>query len=199
MKSKYKVVGGSIVGAVAIHVAFVACGHSLGVKGDTDGGTEAGILDALVDHISGLLDGTTKDAVADVDAGGACGCATVSGPIQTTPASENPTQLKLGSFGALTTAGTMIVTGPFVLTDATGGYAGGSALALEPTAAACTALAVNDAPSSLPGYLMTIVSDPGVHGGRYLVPSGQMLCAYQPNSNVGNTGSLQWAGFVPYQ
>jgi hypothetical protein len=197
MRSKYKLIGGSLMGAVAIHLAFIACGHSLAVKGDADAGTEAGLLDALVDHISGLIDGATKDARADVDAG-ACGC-TVSGPIQNTPASENPTQLKLGSFGALTTAGTMIVTGPFVLTDATGGYSGGSALALEPTAAACTALTVNDAPSSLPGYLMTIVSDPGVHGGRYLVPAGQMLCGYQPNVNVGNTGTLQWAGFVPYQ
>jgi hypothetical protein len=47
--------------------------------------------------------------------------------------------------------------------------------------------------------LMAITVDPGVHGGRYLVPSGQMLCGYQQQLDVGNTGSLQWAGFVPYQ
>lgn len=34
MKDRYKLIGGSLTGAIAIHVAFVACGHSLAVKGD---------------------------------------------------------------------------------------------------------------------------------------------------------------------
>ncbi len=124
-------------------MAFVACGHSLGVKGDADGGTEAGILDAIVEHVSGLLDGTTKDAHVDAGEGG----------------------------GAK---------------------------------ASCTAPTASAPADSLPGYLTGVVTnDPNyyaVHGGRYFIPAGQMLCAFNPfGSNTGGSGELQWAGFVPYQ
>jgi hypothetical protein len=206
MGTKFKLIGGSLVGAIAIHMAFVACGHSLSAKSDADGGTEAGLLDALVDHISGLLDGTTKDARADVDGGGACGCTTVSGQIQSTPASENPAQLTRGSLTGLSVAGSLVATGPFVLTDATAqsvnpSTAVGASLIVQPAAATCPALSV--AADTTPGYALTVASDypaiVAIHGGRYAVPAGQMLCAYIiPSAQNTWAGELQWAGFVPY-
>jgi hypothetical protein len=75
MQSKYKVVVGSLIGAVAIHMAFVACGRvgnlQEAIEGGevADGGGESGIFDAIVDTISSIIDGTTKDAMADVDGG----------------------------------------------------------------------------------------------------------------------------------
>jgi hypothetical protein len=210
MKSKYKLIGGSLMGAVAIHLAFIACGHSLAVKGDADAGTEGGLLDALVDHISGLIDGTTKDARADVDGGvegGACGCTvSVTGPIQNVPASENPAQLTRGNLTGLSAAGSLVVTGPFVLTDAVAlavnpGVAAAASLIVQPAAATCPTLSV--AADTTPGYVSTVSVDypaiAAIHGGRYAVPAGQMLCAYViPSASNSWLGELQWAGFVPY-
>jgi hypothetical protein len=197
MQTKYKVIAGSLGGAAAIHMAFVACGQGLHTGGQPG---DAGIFDALIDQISGLMDGTTKDAKADDS--GACGCA-VAGPIQSVPASENPAQLKFGNLGGLSgSTGSIVVNGPFVLTDATTGQVGGGqscALVVEPSAGACAAFSSGD-PGTLPGYVMTTsTSPPGVHGGRYVVPAGQMLCAYPGDPALGNIGNVQWAGFVPYQ
>jgi hypothetical protein len=206
MQSKYKVIVGSLAGAVAIHMGFVACGHAAHTNGQPgDAGAEVGIFDALVDQIASMMDGTTKDAKADTD-GGACGC-NVSGPIQSVPASENPAQLVRGSLASVTAAGSLVATGPFVLTDATafspnsnsGAWA---ALVLQPSAANCTAL--SGGADAAPGYLTTVETQPplhaAVHGGRYVVPAGQMLCAFNPApANNSVVGELQWAGFVPYQ
>lgn len=203
MQTMYKLIAGSLAGAVAIHVAFVACGRGLSVKGNADAGTEASLVDALVDHISGLLDGTTKDARADVD-GGPCGC-TVSGPMQSIPASENPAQLARGNLSGLTGTGAIVVTGPFVLTDATSvpeqvGTVGGAALVLQPAAAACAA--PPGAADTSPGYVTSVLATSQmmnvVHGGRYVVPAGQMLCAFNPDPGPQFSGELQWAGFAPY-
>jgi hypothetical protein len=167
MHDKHKVIVGSLVGAIVIHAAFVACGHiasvpetgEAGADGNTDGtadaGDEPGLLDALVEAIATLIDGTTKDAVAGVDGGaggsdsGACGCAvSLSGPVATTPASENTAQLASGTLTSLSSAGSIAVTGPFVLTDATTTPSGaglsnstwGASLVVQPSAASCTAL-----------------------------------------------------------
>jgi hypothetical protein len=206
MQSKYKVVVGSIVGAIAIHFAFVACGHSISTAGNgpNDAGVDEGLFDALMDRISALIDGTTTDAKADNDSGsdgGACGCAaTVSGPIQTTPASENSAQLVTGNlvFGPYTTSG-ILATGPFILTDATTGYQNGTvaALVIEPTAATCT-LPSSSYPDSLPGFLLNVTVTMPLHGARYLVPAGNMLCM-MAGSPQENAPEIQWAGFRPYQ
>jgi hypothetical protein len=198
MESKYKVVLGSLVGAAAIHAAFLACGstpRTVEVPGD------GGLMDAVLDVIGDIVGSETHDAVAAGDAGGACGCTT------STPASENSAQMKSGSLTGLSpNTGQVVVSGPFVLTDATATSAQGfanAALVVEANAAACNPL--TGPADGEPGYL-TAVQTYGnavvtIHGGRYFIPAGHTLCAYQlPASAAGSgLGQLQWAGFVPYQ
>lgn len=62
MKSKYKVLVGSILGALAIHVAGACAGGSAARSSD------GGLLDALM----GTLESSTREAQAGSDAGGAC-------------------------------------------------------------------------------------------------------------------------------
>lgn len=75
--SRKKIIVGSLAGAVAIHLAFVAC-SSAGHHEGTDGGASDGPLDALVDAaqnaMDAMLDGETRDAHAQ-DTGG-CTCTT---------------------------------------------------------------------------------------------------------------------------
>jgi hypothetical protein len=201
MRPRYKIVIGSLVGAVAIHASFLACGGNGGTGGH---GSDAGPLDAMFDAISQWIDGSTKDAMAAPDGGGddggSCGCTvTMAGPVQSTPASENPSQLKRGSLVAQPT-GTIIASGPFVLTDLTPGntMAGsfGANLVVQASAATCPALA--GAPENEAGYVASAFMNGtvyvAVHGARYVIPAGQMLCAYA----YGMIGSVQWAGFQPY-
>lgn len=59
-----KIVLGSVLGAVAIHVAFLACGRMEAM-------TDSGVLDGLVD----AMQGTVSDAHASDDGGsGTCAC-----------------------------------------------------------------------------------------------------------------------------
>ncbi len=51
-----------------------------------------------------------------------------------------------------------------------------------------------------PGYIGFVVTTAQfvstIHGGHYIVPAGQMLCASESdNAN----GWVQWAGYKPYQ
>jgi hypothetical protein len=211
MRERSKLILGSLVGAVTIHAAFVACGHSMSTgSGAADGGADVSIFDALVDRITALVDGTTKDAKADQDAGSDGGSATCAaapcGPVQTLPASENPSQLVTGNIvlsGSTTTA--VVATGPLVLTDAAvpGGNGGtwAGALAIEPAAPSCTGPGPGAGPDSLPGYLLTVASwgtsVAHLHGGRYFVPAGQMLCLVSSGQGTG-LPEVQWAGFRPY-
>jgi hypothetical protein len=88
-----------------------------------------------------------------------------------------------------------LVDGPFVLTDADvgqdqlgDGWGGEAELTLETSAAAC---AGNGTVFAQVGQVFQS-SEYGttIHGGRYLVPAGSMLCA---------KGNVIWAGFRPYQ
>jgi hypothetical protein len=162
------------------------------------------------DVIADVLGDDTREAAAAGDAGedsGTCGCTvTVSGPAQNTPASENPAQLKTGSVTGVTSGGSIVVSGPFVLTDAsTDPYNAtnnnnGASLVLQAAAPSC--LPLPPSLDSMPGLIMTVQPGSGgnwaAHGARYLVPAGQMLCAYLPPTEFAVTGGVQWAGFVPY-
>lgn len=196
MRDSYKVIVGSLAGAAAIHAALAACGGIGNMMGDG-----------------------AKDARADNDSGGSCGC--TNGPVQTVPASENPAQLRRGispnSDGeGPFVAGAIVVEGPFVLTDATvfpsstSTNAGNSALYIQPMASNCILNPENDGGSQNPGtlgnpnFVTEVISAPNystdanewfwanhaVHGARYLIPAGSMLCSYGPE--------IAWAGFRPY-
>jgi hypothetical protein len=69
MKSKMRAVSGSLLGAVAIHVAFAACSDSSGGAGGPSDGMDAqadagggGLVDALVDAFKGLMDAREAEA-----------------------------------------------------------------------------------------------------------------------------------------
>jgi hypothetical protein len=227
MQSKYKVLGGSLVGAVVIHAAFVACGGMTGGgsgPGGSDGGwldamtdaSDGGLLDAVLDVIADIVGEESHDAMAAGDAGGggdsgggggdagACGCTvSLSGPVQSVPASENSAQLQRGAV-QIGPNGSFLVSGPFILTDVTTdnfqGGAVGATLVIQPSAASCPSLP--GGPEGAPGYLLTLSATyetASAHGARYSIPAGQMLCAYIPPSTFGSpSGTVQWAGFVPY-
>jgi hypothetical protein len=102
--------------------------------------------------------------------------------------------------------GSIIATGPFVLTDATAaiptdlGGSNGAHFVVQPSAASCVALT---GPLRNPGYVATVYFGAGpshaeIHGARYIVPAGQMLCAYPAYSNGTGYGEVLWAGFQPY-
>jgi hypothetical protein len=61
MRSRVQIVLGSLVGAVAIHASFLACGSS---AGSATKGSDAGPIDAMLDVISQWVDSATKDARA---------------------------------------------------------------------------------------------------------------------------------------
>jgi hypothetical protein len=166
----------------------------------------------MIDRLASLIDGTTTDARAGEDSGsdggpsvGTCCTPAPSGPVQIVPASENSAQLLTGSVPTISSTGTLVVNGPFVLTDAAVGLGNGypAGLVLEPSAATCTATA-GAFPDPLPGFLLDVTPSVPLHGGRYLVPSGKMLCAlyatpYPASPSGENAPALQWAGFRPYQ
>jgi hypothetical protein len=75
MSAKLKLVVGSLVGAVAVHVALIACNNAPSTPEIED----AGLLDAMIDALTNMVDSSTKDAKADPDAS-SCSCApTTSG------------------------------------------------------------------------------------------------------------------------
>jgi hypothetical protein len=206
MNAKFKFLAGSLVGAIAIHAAFVACG---GPGHEGAGLHDGGILDGMLDAIASAIDGTTRDAQADTDGGGASSCC--SAPVQSVPASENPAQLVRGNtmVTATSSAGvmTLVLTGPFVLTDAAiaATYTSNVDLYVEAAASACPAPSATTVADYL-GRVSYVNSYPAgstnstalvaesIHGGRYIVPAGKMLCAVQN----GIPGAVQWAGFRPY-
>lgn len=63
MKHRTRYLIGSAVGALVIHIALVACSDSSGGSGATAASDAGGILDALVDVMTGIID--SKDAKAD--------------------------------------------------------------------------------------------------------------------------------------
>jgi hypothetical protein len=66
MNAKWRIVAGSLAGALAIHAVLAACGGHGGMTSSQDGG----VLDALIDALHG------PDARAGTDAGsGASTCA----------------------------------------------------------------------------------------------------------------------------
>jgi hypothetical protein len=79
LSNKVKVVLGSLIGAVAIHGAFVACTFGSrnpsgpgGTSGSPMSGKDGGIMgaiDAMVDAIAAIVDSSTSEAEASVDAG----------------------------------------------------------------------------------------------------------------------------------
>jgi hypothetical protein len=177
MKHIHGMLVGSVVGAVAIHFGIVACGS---------GG------------------GTSSDPTASA-------YAALGNTVLSAPAPDNGAQLVRGNASGLAGggAGVILVTGPFVLTDATSGSgaqagsdAYGAFLVVQPTAASCPAL-TGGQPEGAPGYVATVYSTvysvQDIHGGRYLVPSGSMLCAYGPGGPLDWIGEVQWAGFRPYE
>jgi hypothetical protein len=85
MSNRFKVLGGSLAGAFAIHVALVACGSvSPPSPPAGDGGLVDAVADALVDALQhaadAVVDAEVRDAHAGGDGGvpsdgGACSCA----------------------------------------------------------------------------------------------------------------------------
>jgi len=66
MNAKWKVLGGSLAGAVAIHAVLAACSsnHRGGTGSGTGGGHDSGFFDALVDAIAGQEAGASSDSGA---------------------------------------------------------------------------------------------------------------------------------------
>jgi hypothetical protein len=204
MQTNFKLILGSLTGAVFIQAAFIACGSGHARIGSTDGGPIASIMDA----ISEWVDSSNKDAMASDDAG-TCGCSiTLNGPAPTTPASENPAQLVQGNVSVTGAGGLILTSGPFVLTDAmpgsgmslgsTGQSSTGAYLVAQSSAAKCpTIVQPEDVTGFLGPVLVVGATYVAIHGARYVVPAGQMLCAYPPYNGNGNV-NVQWAGFRPY-
>ena len=204
MDNKVKVVIGSLVGAVSIHTALLACGSGSGGGGGMGG--DGGLIDAMMGVLSDIVV-RERDAVASNDDGGDAGavaspdggsCACGAGPTLSLPASENSGQLRKGIASLpIGTPSAIVVSGPFVLTDATCDY-DEAILVVQPSGATCPALSTVDLPT-VPGYLMTLGGgqtwEIGVHGGRYVIAPGEMVCAYQAASDE---AAVQWAGFKPY-
>lgn len=72
MRTRFRIVGGSLAGAMAIHIMLVACsGESITASGD--GGALVDVRNVIVDAVNDVLDAETPDAHAGGD-GGACNC-----------------------------------------------------------------------------------------------------------------------------
>lgn len=67
MSTRRGIIGGSLLGAVAIHLTMVACGSGASVAND------GGVLDAIVDAARDVVGIETPDARAQ-DASGGCAC-----------------------------------------------------------------------------------------------------------------------------
>jgi hypothetical protein len=204
MGVRTKVLVGSLTGAVAIHAAFVACGGG-GGRRDALTSHDGGILDAMLDAIANVIDGTTQDAVAGIDGGSQSSASGPQGPLQTVPASENPAQLLRGTTSVSNVGPTVIVTGPFVLTDAMfpiSSLVSGNMMSLTvaTTSTGCSSTVTSATAYGDPGLVAQIAVSGAtvngiIHGGRYFVAADQTLCAYGATAGAGN---LLWAGFRPY-
>lgn len=205
MKSKYKVVIGSLVGAVMIHATMVACSGS-GDKSalSADDAVDGGFLDALLDAL-GLTDAVERDARASDDAG-AAGCA-CGGATKT--ADTDVAQLRRFdvTMAATVNATSRVTDGPFVITDLN--YAAATDqnvyLWVVPVGTTCTTTGDGVGKTALNGPLVLSTSTDGashrVHTSVFVKP-GESLCiqydavtASQTNANFRNASI---SGYVPY-
>lgn len=76
MSSKSKIIGGSLLGAIAIHISMVAC-----FGGGSTNTNDGGVLDAMVDAARDVVGMETPDALAqDATSGGMCNCPSFVAP-----------------------------------------------------------------------------------------------------------------------
>jgi hypothetical protein len=109
MGQRLKLVCGSLVGAVAIHAALVACGSSGAAGGAGSDAGGGGIFDALVDALTG------RDALADTDGGSAGGGGSCSCGGPTMVASEDAAQWASGAVYDNGAAPTVLAKGPLMV------------------------------------------------------------------------------------
>ena len=87
MSNRFKVLGGSLAGAFAIHVALVACGSvSPPSPPAGDGGFVDAVADALVDALQHAADAVVDAEVRDAHAGGDGGAPSDGGTCSCAPA-----------------------------------------------------------------------------------------------------------------
>jgi hypothetical protein len=213
MLLKTKVAIGSLIGAVTIHVVFVACTGRGGTRTEqgADGG---GIINLVMDAARDVLGMETSDAYAQNSDGGtsSCGPCTISGPIRTITADTDVTRLERGYIavggGAAASGVQKLVDGPFVLTDASLNLLeiGGTVVLFTTTIGTpCSAVGASDPVNlvtkvthNISGSTFALGIGP-IHGGRYFVSAGRTLCAYLlGQSNERQIYELSWAGFHPY-
>ena len=209
MGQRLKFVCGSLVGAVAIHAALIACGSAggnglLGSDGGAGGGGSA--FDALVDalsgndaHAGGSSGGSSGSGSGGTSSGGgSCSC---GGP--TTLASEDLGQWVSGAAPQTTTI-TTLTTGPLIVRHLNDPQPLGEGTAPDPCFfVALDGNCTNGKPAGgaiaaglgLPNQV-PIVSNPGTYEVNFPVPSGAALC-WDPGGVLTNNAA-SWAGFKPY-
>jgi hypothetical protein len=172
MSTRFQVLAGSLLGAVAIHVILVACGS--GKAGGTFPSKGAG------------------DAAGEGTASAqSCLACTTAGVGRVMTADTDPAQLVTGKTGTLGANGAVVVTaGPFVLTFAgyTSQVTGGYGQLVMVAGADCSQATLGD------GILLS--DAPGSLSARILVPSGQTMCWIPVGGTRG--AALVWSGFTPY-
>ncbi len=162
----------------ALGLVIVSCG---------DGAIDM-IGDAMMDG------GMIGDASAQ-----SCASCTASGAVRMITADTDPEQFVGGIVEVEdSNPDTLVVTGPFVLTDAMA-TAGDGRLFLYTLGAADNGGACADVPLA-DGAVARLESTSGdgddaeIHGARIFIPAGQLLCA----SRLSGAPALRWAGFRPY-
>ena len=76
MSSKSKIIGGSLLGAITIHISMVAC-----FGGGSANSNDGGVFDAMVDAARDVVGMETPDALAqDATSSGMCNCPTFVAP-----------------------------------------------------------------------------------------------------------------------
>ena len=211
MGQRLKFVFGSLVGAVAIHAALIACGSAggaglLGGDGGAAGGGSA--FDALVDalsgndaHAGGSSSGGSSGGSSGSGSGGtSSGSCSCGGP--TTRASEDLGQWVSGAAPQTSTI-TALTTGPLIVRHLNDPQPLGEGTEPDP----CFFVALNGDCSSAPtqGKVaaglglpndVPIVSNPGTFAVNFPVPAGAALC-WDPGGVLTNNAA-SWAGFKPY-
>lgn len=199
MSPRAKIATGSLLGAVAIHLAFIACSAGRGMVG-MDGGTgsETAVIDVVSDAARDMLAMETGDVQAQ-----SCATCSTSGAVHMMTADTDPAQL-VGGHANVTSAPVMLAAGPLVLTDYEstsafdnlvpvnfGVVAGTSCSALTPDSYGPTLYTAGTLSS---GNVTTLGTS--AHGGRYFVPAGSVLCSQ--GAPGGLSVPIIWAGFRPY-
>jgi hypothetical protein len=197
MQTKYRVLAGSLVGAVAIHAAFIACGGGGGTAGGP--APDGGLFDALLDVLATAMDGETKDAKANGDSGGPAPAAT-----RTITADTDQAQLRRFDIPAMngpSWPGVTIIDGPFVVTSASTGATTLNAWAVAKGSPCGTyTLDVSDLPGRRILVGPTTVFPAPTH---VFVGPTETLCAVNLNTsgtpvvNI-NMSAGTISGFVPY-